>query len=150
MFFVIYGFYLCFDGRKRVGVGGDSKNRPKQWQTCRLGPRCVFFHFFEFFITYQLCLELFLYRTSPAHSSAPPSLKMRVRGVFPSFLCQPCPCPLPHSKHEMEGLFFQLPLHLPPPSLYHNHQKRAAGTKKSPNNASDTSFGPYVHVFFII
>ena len=146
MFFVIYRLYLCFDGRKRVGVGGDSKNGPKRWQTRCLGPRCVFF---EFFITYQLCLELFLYRTSPAHSSAPPSLETQVRRVFPSFLCWPCPCPLPHSKCEMEGLFFQLSLHLPPPSLYHN-QKRAAGTKKGPNDTSDVSFGPYVHVFFII
>ena len=141
--------YVSMAGRES-GWAATAKTGPNDGRHVVWALGVFFFRFFEFFITYQLCLELFLYRTSPAHSSAPPSLEMRVRGVFPSFLCQPCPCPLPHSKHEMEGLFFQLPLHLPPPSLYHNHQKRAAGTKKSPNNASDTSFGPYVHVFFII
>jgi hypothetical protein len=57
MIYVVYRLYLCIEGVRRMGMGSGGENGPKRHQTCRLGPRYVFF--FAFFAFFMLTNNLY-------------------------------------------------------------------------------------------
>ena len=52
VFFFYYWLMIsrCFEGSRRVRLGGDDKNGPKQHVWCRLGPKYVLFFLHVFYI----------------------------------------------------------------------------------------------------
>ena len=148
--FLLYigSIYVSMAGRES-GWAATAKTGPNDGRRVIWALGVFFFRFFEFFITYQLCLELFLYRTSPAHSSAPPSLETWVGGVFPSFLCRPCPCPLPHLKCEMEGLFSSSPYICLLPLSTTTTKNRQQGQKRAQTMRLTRRLG-LMYMFFLL
>ena len=59
MSFVLFRFYKCFKRTRRVGLGIDDENGPKQRQMRCLGLRYVFFFLFVFFIHLLIISILF-------------------------------------------------------------------------------------------
>ena len=50
MIYIIYSLYLPFEDMRRVGVGSDNENGPKQHVLRRLGHKYVFFIYFVFYV----------------------------------------------------------------------------------------------------
>jgi hypothetical protein len=131
MFYVIFRFYLLFQGTGRLREGYNEENGPKRRVRRRLGHRLVFIFFSRvFFITNECFSFLFPSFWTTTISLPPPSLERRDGGGLLPFLLPPHPCtplPLPRSKRETEGLF---------------QRQLLAATMKRAQTTAKPSFGP--------